>query len=313
MDSNRFALCLLDEIDNYVDRASPCVRDAKTATANDPSIHDVWFDPGTDRIVVRRTRADPFGERIAGLETIYVPGRDGVPRPHWCGLAFTKNASLRQYMQGVAGWNDKLYPPSPLAAMLATGILGAGLGYGGAALASGLLPGTWDKRKLRRGGLMFGGALGAAPGAIETAKSLLIGQPVTDGSHMRLPEIGKKSGNYLPHSPRYPTGPTIDADAMLHTVWKSPMVSGKLTPKERSLFTGAMLGSQQIARSNYVTPSDMARLTAGMGIGYASGLVAGKVLGTLTGLPTDARKTLADTGMYAGVVKAVLPMIYGTR
>jgi len=52
-------------------------------------------------------------------------------------------------------------------------------------------------------------------------------------------------------------------------------------------------------------------LTAGMGVGYASGLVAGKVLGVLTGMPPDTQKTLADTGMYAGVVKSVLPMVFG--
>lgn len=99
----------------------------------------------------------------------------------------------------------------------------------------------------------------------------------------------------------------------MNTVWRSPMVSGRLTPKEQSLFGAAMIGSQQIARSPMVTPADMARLTAGMGIGYASGLVAGKVLGSLSGMPPSAQKTLANAGMYAGVVKSVLPMIYGIR
>lgn len=159
---------------------------------------------------------------------------------------------------------------------------------------------------------MLGGALGAAPGTLETMKSLLIDQPVTDGSHM-ISNREKNAATYLPHSPRYSTGPVIDSDAMMNTVWKSPMVGGRLTPKEQTLFTGAMIGSQQIAKSPFVTPADMARLTAGMGIGYASGLVAGKVLGSLTGLPATAQKTLAETGMYAGVVKSVLPMIYGMR
>lgn len=197
--------------------------------------------------------------------------------------------------------------------MLASGILGAGLGYGGAALASGLLPKTWDKRKFRRTGTLAGAALGAAPGTLETLKSLLIGQSPMDGKHMKLPKDSEKAAEYLPHAPRYSSGPRIDAEAMMNTVWRSPMVGGKLTPKEQTLFTGAMAGSQQIAKSPYVTPADMARLTAGMGVGYASGLVAGKVLGALTGLPPSAQKTLANTGMYAGVVKAVLPMIYGMK
>jgi hypothetical protein len=74
-----------------------------------------------------------------------------------------------------------------------------------------------------------------------------------------------------------------------------------------------MMGGQQISGSSYVTPSDMARLTAGMGVGYGSGLVAGKVLGTLTGMPPRVQNTLAQSGMYAGIVKAMVPMIYGLR
>jgi hypothetical protein len=196
--------------------------------------------------------------------------------------------------------------------MLASGVLGAGLGYGGASLLSHFLPNHWDQGKFRRTGLLLGGAAGAAPGAVETLKSLLISQPMTDGSHMNREPLEKKS-EYLPHSPRYSSGPVIDSEAMLRTVWKSPMLAKQLTPKEQSLFTGAMTSVQQISRSPYVTPVDMARLTAGMGTGYASGLVVGKVLGTLTGMPAGTQKLLADTGMYAGVVKSVLPMIFGGR
>ena len=312
MNTDLLTDCLRNEIDYYVTAATNCVREAKSAAANDPSIGDIWFDPAEQRIFVRRTHSSPLGEKIAGCETGYYSMDRLRPEPTWCGLVLskTKTGSLWQNIRGATGWNDKYYPPSPLAAMLATGVLGAGLGYGGAALVSKLLPDDWDKKKFRRSGLMLGGALGAAPGALETAKSLLIGQPVTDGSHM---DRKKMAATPLPHSPRYSTGPVIDSDAMMNTVWKSPMVSGRLTPKEQTLFTGAMMGSQQIARSPFVTPADMARLTAGMGVGYASGLVAGKVLGSLTGLPPTAQKTLANAGMYAGVVKSVLPMIYGMR
>ena len=304
--------CLQNEIDYYVSAAAGYVREAKTAAANDPSISDIWLDPAERKIFVRRTHASPFGEKIAAMETSYHSMDRLRPEPTWCGLVLskTKTGSLWQNVRGATGWNDRYYSPSPLAAMLATGILGAGLGYGGAALVSKLLPDDWDKRKFRRSGLMVGGVLGAAPGALETTKSLLIGQPVLDGSHM---DRQKTAATPLPHSPRYSTGPVIDSDTMMNTVWKSPMVGGRLTPKEQTLFTGAMIGTQRIAGSPLVTPSDMARLTAGMGVGYASGLVAGKVLGTLTGLPPKAQKTLADAGMYAGVVKSVLPMIYGMR
>jgi hypothetical protein len=148
---------------------------------------------------------------------------------------------------------------------------------------------------------------------LETFKSLLIGQPVTDASHTvrKNTKTGASQGDSLPRTPRYSPGPVIDSDAMLHTIWRSPMVSGQLTSRERSLMTGVLSSARQIAGSPCLTPADMARLTAGMGIGYASGLVAGKVLGTLSGMPPDTQKTLANTGMYAGAVKSVLSMVFG--
>jgi hypothetical protein len=269
-------------------------------------------------VIVRRTHDSPFGTKIAHLSTCYFSFDRIQPEPTWCCLLLTrgKTAALTENLHAL---KDRYYPPSPFAALLAGGVLGAGLGYGGAALLSGLLPSDWDKKKLRRSGLLFGTGIGMTPGALETAKSLLIGQAITDGSHLKFPKrensekIGSWSQQGLPHAPNYSAGPTIDSETMLNTVWRSPMVSGRLSPREQSLFTGALLGSRQIADSHFVTPADMARLTAGMGIGYASGLVAGKVLGTLSGMPPKVQNTLAQTGMYAGIVKAALPMIFGMR
>ena len=311
------AQSFLDEIDFFVERGKPWLRDAKLAATQDPSILGIWLDTGGDSLIVLREHGDHYDQKIAGSDVLSLSG-SSLPNPAWCALVLTqKSASLPETIQGLAGWNDRFYPPSPLAAMLASGMLGAGLGYGGAGLLSGFLPGKWDKKKFRRSGLLLGGMLGAAPGALETFKSLLIGQPVTDGSHLLHKNNNAKTGawndDYLLHTPRYSTGPIIDSDAMLHTIWRSPMVSGQLTPKERSLMTGVLSGAQHIANSPYVTPVDMARLTAGMGCGYASGLVAGKVLGTLTGMPPDTQKTLANTGMYAGIVKAILPMVFGLK
>jgi len=92
--------------------------------------------------------------------------------------------TLSQKAYSLLGWDDQYYPTNPVAAMLATGILGAGLGYGGASLASYFLPNTWDKRKFRRTGAALGAAAGAAPGALEAVKSLLVGRPLLVGDHM---------------------------------------------------------------------------------------------------------------------------------
>jgi hypothetical protein len=62
--------------------------------------------------------------------------------------------------------------PSPLAASLTGGVLGAGLGYGAGALAEKLLPENWERGKLRRTLALLGGGIGASPGALWGAFSL---------------------------------------------------------------------------------------------------------------------------------------------
>lgn len=71
--------------------------------------------------------------------------------------------------------------PSPLAAMLTSGLVGAGLGYGGGRLIGAALPEGYGK-KLGRTGAILGGALGAAPGAIWGATNTLVDRKFNDPS-----------------------------------------------------------------------------------------------------------------------------------
>lgn len=355
-------MVLLDEVDYYVSLASRHVAAAKSACACDQDVCDIWFDPYEARLVVRTLSSCP---KTAESGVLYLDASTTLPEPYWCALSLSsvsepkggyfsvarrqirdqlddekiaemrkqaeKPVTLSDKILSLGGWNDRYYPTSPVAAMLASGILGAGAAYGGASLASMFLPDTWDKKKFRRSGAMLGGSIAALPGAYESLKSLTIGQPLTDGSHMRLPmptptqtpaqtptpNPMQKEASEFPQgyvsAQRYAPGPTISGDDLIKAVWQKPSVRDRLSPSERSIFTGAISSTQQIAGSPYITPSDMGRLTAGMGVGYASGLVAGKVLGSLVGLPPSAQKTLANTGMYAGTVKSVLPILFGVR
>lgn len=68
--------------------------------------------------------------------------------------------------------------PSPLAAMLTTGLVGAGLGYGAGAIGEAVMPHTWQRGKLRRTLAMLGGAGGALPGMAWMAANHTIGKPL---------------------------------------------------------------------------------------------------------------------------------------
>ena len=318
MEFDAFIAGLFSQIDHYTHSAAKHVKFAKTAQRNDRAVKDVWFDPTDGSVIVRRQfpghRSDTPGIKIAAAE-------ESPIQNHWCGLALSCDGGYFQAAKEIAdgmmgfrksaattgektksllGWDDRYYATNPLAAMLATGVLGAGLGYGGASLASLLLPNSWDKKKFRRSGALLGGAIGAAPGAAESLKSLLIGQPLLDGSHMRLKESA------------YPE-PQISGEELIRMTWQHPLVSCQMTPGQQVLMSGAVHGATQISGSPFFTPRDMARLTAGMGSGYATGLIAGRVLGALTGMPESAQSTLANTGMYAGALKGILPLIYQQR
>ena len=62
--------------------------------------------------------------------------------------------------------------------------------------------------------------------------------------------------------------------------------------------------------THWVTPAQMGHLAASMGAGYVSGMLVGKALGALTGMPEETQERLAQTGMYAGIVKALLPKLF---
>lgn len=69
--------------------------------------------------------------------------------------------------------------PSPLAAILTSGLLGAGLGYGGGKILSSLLPRRVG-HNLGRTGLLLGAALGAAPGAAWAGTNVLANRSPND-------------------------------------------------------------------------------------------------------------------------------------
>jgi hypothetical protein len=60
----------------------------------------------------------------------------------------------------------------------------------------------------------------------------------------------------------------------------------------------------------FITPLDMAKAAVGMGSGYLSGLLVGKGLGALTGMPEGAQDRLKQVGTYAGVVANLIPAMF---
>jgi hypothetical protein len=76
--------------------------------------------------------------------------------------------------------------------------------------------------------------------------------------------------------------------------------------------SGVVEGASQIAGdSSLVSPLDIARLGVGTGSGWLSGLVVGKTLGALAGITPDAEKKIQQAGIFAGLVRSTVPLMFG--
>jgi len=223
--------------------------------------------------------------------------------------------------------------PSPLTAMLTSGLLGAGLGYGGGYLMGSVLPG-WNKKRLAATGAVLGGLTGAAPGAVwgwvnsKHNKPLTSGWPIVPDKPARIDPTWEFEED-LPDTKAAAwdnddTGaggmfpPPIPVPALRDTLYYDPNVAFAVNPATRNaamslVDTAAFLAEsreQDPQRSSMVTMGDLGRLTAGMGTGYVAGALFGKALGSIFGLPQKAQDILKTTGVVAGVINALTPMAF---
>lgn len=218
---------------------------------------------------------------------------------------------------------------SPLASMLAGGILGSAAGYGIGALGEYVLPDEWQRGKMRRTLALMGGAMGALPGTTVGLTNLARGLPFNDGAAQNplSDRVGAvdhhattKAAALLMKSGYDSTGlelsrdlftPSFSAEYATQQLWQQPLPTAT-----QAALSGLTLGAQQIASRDagrpvtLITPLDVAKMTAGMGSGYASGLLVGKALGTFFGAPPSTQATLRRTGLLAGALANLAPVAF---
>lgn len=190
--------------------------------------------------------------------------------------------------------------PGVMSSILAGGMLGAGLGYGGATLASSFLPEDWDKEKLKRNAAVVGGLAGTLPGVQWGSLNLFANKPFFSND---LLKSSADSGLF-----------SFNVDDFTSTVWNDSRVANRLLPQEQAALTGFVTGAANLpgkpTGNSYVTPLDMGRMALGMGSGYLSGAFVGRALGALMGMPTETQDKLKNIGMWAGVAKSMVPILF---
>lgn len=126
---------------------------------------------------------------IAG-STVFLSYQDlADPDGHWVKVAYSPtlrragellNFFPGQYPGGIPN------SPSPLAAMLTSGLLGAGLGWGSGKLIGAMLPRQYGKR-LGRTGALLGSLAGASPGLVWGLGNLSAGNEFNDPKALSPP------------------------------------------------------------------------------------------------------------------------------
>lgn len=237
---------------------------------------------------------------------------------------------------------------SPLLGMLVGGMAGSGLGYGAGWLTDKALPDRWEKDKWRRTLTVAGGLAGASLPAAMGAWNVLHGRPFNSMEHYSrgysfpAANLGRQSmtGGVQGAVPAAATAqraePALDAgadfavkqsfvsgtglfgkfdpDAFNEMLWSDPRITGEVPVPTLAAASGLVTGAANLpGRSNsaFVTPFDIARMSAGMGSGYVSGLVVGKALGGLMGMPEETQEKLKNTGMFAGLLRTIIPVAFG--
>lgn len=233
--------------------------------------------------------------------------------------------------------------PSPLAATLTGGLVGAGLGYGAGWLGEKILPDKWEKGKLRRSLALLGGAAGALPGAGWGISSLLRGRSLLDPSDLNpepgapiltgdmevsaslAPEYVSAVDSFVKQAygtfafervPQPVPGPmAINVNRLGQVLWETGA-----DPKTSAVTLGAMYAASHFpdpnAEPGEVTPHQTGLLgtmlgAAGGGLeGYIVGNIVGKTLGLLTGMPQSTQNTLQNSGALLGAINAVVPRLF---
>ncbi len=185
---------------DWAEKAAAPGYDLRQAASSLPTCSPVgyYFDPETARVGVfapmveagDAARVKRAALRAAGTEPLFLSYQDlADPDGTWVKVAYSpalrRGGELLNFFPGQ-------YPggipnaPSPVAAMLTSGLLGAGLGWGTGKLLGKILPDKYGDN-LSRAGLVAGGLLGAAPGAMWGGANKLTGKNFNDPSLLSGP------------------------------------------------------------------------------------------------------------------------------
>ena len=263
----------------------------------------------------------------------------GEKQPDWAReILIKRSAAIPGVKHVFETGNALLGGPTPLSNGIVSALMLGGLGYGTGALAEQLFPERYMQRGKLRRTLGLAGALGGlgigATNAYANSRAMktpyLKGLVTSNKAPVTYP-FEKESYNYgygfNPMDPMVPDAighnqPTISVPQFNTALWRdvhkgminpySPQ--GMHTPPPiAAATTGMMTGLSTGLNSSMIRPSDVIRGFASAGVGLATANIAGRTLSAMAGLTPMAQNRLQDMGLWAGMLNAVVPPMFGRR
>lgn len=317
-------------------RFSSCLFDSPVAVYWNPGEKRAGYSFGREatqheQVLVSALLAEQFG-----LDNVEVdPLGEKHAEDFWVKIAYSP--TLRALGEILHYYPSKHLPTGgghPAAAVVASSLLGTGLGYGAGALYEKIMPSYAvtpgeTRRRFARNGALLGAGIGAVPGIFNVATGRSFFDPTLFKHTADEPWQGAYSASKLPKTAekiaaaREPSngtfadieGPPVHLDELGRV-----MPPGTANAALRAMTFGAMYGASQIddptAQPGTVTPHQVGMFSmlagaAGGGLkGYVAGRAVGAGLGALTALPPQAQDTLARTGAAAGVLNSLVPQLF---
>lgn len=280
---------------------------------------------------------DAISERIGEDSVVRDLLKEAELQDPWVKVAYSPTIRrVAEALQFLPSSKGDFIGGRPLASTLATGVLGAGLGYGSGYLAEKFLPEIirdkdvdLKKRYAIAGGL-GGAALGATPGLLNK----MVGRKFNDRTlwndqsdepwedSLVTSRFKSATENYVVKEaygtiggPSFQQIPLVKHDALGRVVYNTG-----LGPQLAQATMGAAYGASQMpdpnSTPNGFTPNQMGLFGMAMGAagggakGYLTGLAVGKTLGLLTGMPAGTQNKLRNTGALAGAIGTVVPRLF---
>ena len=313
---------LLDLVDELTQRSAAPAAALRKAAASVATSADVGYYYHPQRkeaaVVLRGSLAHEAAELAAARQAAAAVAKvaEFDDDPLWIKLAYSPTlATAGEWLNFFPGTYPGGIPnhPSPLAALLTSSLLGAGVGYGLGHLTKAVLP-RRTGGKLPRTGAIAGALAGAVPGALWAYGNARSGHTLTEPwpfVPVHKEAIDKLADDLDSTFPDLPSGPSpldVNINRLGQVLWDNNASDELMGAAVGTIYAAKQMPDPD-ARPGWVTGRQLGELAVRAGKDYLTGALVGAALNATVGTPWSA-PALGAGAASLGVIQTVLSKLF---